>query len=471
MTQLNISVQNDVLKTVIANNVEKLNVGEIVKALNDYKNIKFIKIDMKSCTYMHSKALSELIALKKFATKSGVIISLANVPEHVIMMLEITNLTGLFTIIEDFSSYTLDELCQKFNDVDEASKISEYLSRNYTDQVRAKLVALLDGNNEDMAEWAVITIGRAYDFESIDVVRKQLDSPVEAVRAAALLVLGWLGDMESKERIYEFLKDGAVTNADAAVASIALLSDESDVDRLRGLLKADDNVKKLAIQALTLIGNDDSYNIVVEQLKVETSPDVRKLIASQLGLFNKKESTSILIDMLDDTTIDIKEAAAASIAKLGAGDYVDKLIPKVLDEDTIVAYFAVKALARVYSESVISELIAAYPKVADNVKLAIVEVVSNEPALAFNFFKTLMNDDNEDIRKEALQGLFKASMSEALKYALVLIDTDPSWIVRYHAVDIIVASKPDDYLQLLRSKLVNEDNRYVREKIISNIGE
>ncbi len=451
--------------------VEKFCTKEIIEVLEKNKDIERLVLDMRNCSYVHSKALAELISLKRNVSKFGVNISLSNVPEHVVMMLEVTNLVGLFDLIEDYSAYTVTELCSKFLDPDEAPKVSEYLSKNYNEEIRAKLVKLLySGMSSDtICEYTVYTIGRAYDYDSVEVIRSQLNSQFANVQAAAIAVLGWLGDRESKERLYEFLDICTDARAQAAAAAIALLADETDPERMLKYLNADEAHRVLAVHALTVMGFDEAYEMIINHLAIENSEGVRKAIANRLSMFNRQKSIDILISMLEDKSVAVKEAAAISIAKLGAGGHVDELLEKACDKDTLIAYFAVKALARSKDKVIVDRLMELYPTLDESVKLSVIEVVSAWPELSAEFFKKLLDDNNEDIRKEALQGLYKSSEEDALTYALELIDKDPSWLVRYHAVDIVVSCKPEGYQDILKGKLEQEESRYVRDKITANI--
>lgn len=473
MMDIHYKIIGDVFSVRSTESVDRQFVEATISKLKEHKaDVKTAIIDMHQCSYLNSKSLAQIIMLKKSAGALGIDISLANVSEPVLAILEMTNLINIFKISEDYTAFNIDELCVRFLNAEKADKVSEYLATNYDSEIRRKLVSILEGDDGIMSEYAVLTMGRAYDFDSIETIRKQLDSNFYNVQSATIRVVGWLGDTQSKESLYNFIKEDDQDIASIAAASIALLSDDSDAEKLAVLLNSDKPKNRMsAMQALTLIADDKCYNILVDRLKIEKDDAVRRLLVSELAMFNKVESRDIFLKLLEDISISVKEAAAAGFAKVGAGIHTDVLLSKVDDKDTLVAYFAVKSLSKSDDPKVIEKLIALYDIVDDNVKLAIVEVVSYHADVAGDFFKLLLDDPNEDIRKDALLGIAKTSLDEALAFAKQVLVGDSSWLVRYNAVDIIITAKPEGYKELLKKHLIGEDNRYIHDKINAYIGE
>ncbi|MCD8568003.1 MAG: HEAT repeat domain-containing protein [Geovibrio sp.] len=131
-----------------------------------------------------------------------------------------TNLLPLFNISQDYTSFNADELLEKLFDPEEADRVSDYIAENYTDDIKARLYDVLEGDDPLLKEYAVLTIGKAHDYDATERVRECLDSDSGSVVRAAILVLGWFGELSVKERLYEFLKSSVSDVAEAAAGSI-----------------------------------------------------------------------------------------------------------------------------------------------------------------------------------------------------------------------------------------------------------
>ena len=472
MSSLDYKLENGVLKAHINSDNIIDDIEEITSILNEQKDLKTIGVDLYKCSYIQSKPLAHLISLKKAAMARGITVELLNVNENIIQVLQLVNLQKLFVIRDDYSSFSVSDLCEKFLDIEKAANISDYLAANYDKHVQDKLMEVIKSGDPVLVEYAILTMGRAQDHANIEIYRKALNADEASVKAAAILVLGWIGDMESKETLYSLLTSKEINVPEAAAASIALLSDSSDSEKMAKYLKdSDPRVRIIAIYALSLINDDKAYECLVDLLKTEKDESVRLALVKKLSSFNNPHVSEILLGILDDSSIAIKEAAASGISKRGSGEFAGKLLEKVQDADNWVAFFAAKSLAGVSDKAIISKLEENYSKVEQNVKLAIIEVLSKCKDVSSEFFESKLTDSNEDIRKEALTALYNLYANEALKAAEKLYNTDSSWLVRYKAVDIILSQKPKGYEDMLRNRLENEDNKYILEHIIGNIGE
>lgn len=472
MSSLNYKIDNGVLKALINPDNFIGDIDELSKVIESHAEVKSVGLDLYKCVYIQSKPLANIISLKKIAMAKGITIELLNVNENIIQVLQLTNLQKLFVIRDDYSSFSVNELCEKFLDIEKAPNISDYLAANYNDDVQAKLVEIVSSEDPILVEYAILTMGRAQDHANIEIYRKALGADEASVKAAAILVLGWIGDTESKETLYSLLTSKELNVPEAAAASIALLSDSTDSEKIAKYLNdSDPRIRTIAIYALSLINDEKAYSCLSELLKAEKEEMVRVTLVKKLSSFNNPHVSEILLGLLDDSSIAIKEAAASGLSKKGGGEFAGQLVKKVKDGDNWVAFFAAKSLAGVTDQNIIKELEEDYNSVDQNVKLAIIEALGKCSSVKPEFFISKMKDSNEDIRKEALSSLYNLHSSEALKVATELYNTDDSWLVRYKAVDIILSLKPDGYDNMLRNRLKDEDNKYILEQIIGNIGE
>lgn len=472
MGDLQYEIKNGVLKAHINPDNDLSDIQELNQIIEDHIEVMSIGIDMYRCSYVQSRFIAGLVAVKKLAMTRKIVIELLNINDQIAQVLQSTNLQKLFIIKDDYSSYPLDALCEKFFDTEKAGTVSEYLSANYDDDIKNKLIEIIESGNPLLVEYAILTMGRAQDYDNLAIYRKALEASEVSVKSAAILVLGWIGDTQSKEKLYPYLTSKEINVPEAAAASIALLSDNTDSEKLAKYLKDEDaRIRIVAIYALSLINDEKAFTYLSEAIETEQEETVRIQLAKKITLFRNDKVEDILIKLLDDGSIPLREAAASGISRRGSGKYTNMLVEKVGDSDNWVGFFAAKSLAGIEDESVIKRLESFYDNVEQNVKLAIIEVLGKCKGVDATFLLSKMEDENEDIRKEALNSLSLMHGPIALSTAMKLYNTDSSWLVRYKAVNIILEQKPVGYDSLLRARLKDETNKYILEHIIGEIGE
>lgn len=472
MEKLKYTFKDGRLKVVLTEDISSTDFEQINNLISELNGVKYLGIDMYNCVYIQSKILAELIALKKTSMSKKFEISLLNVNDNVLQVLEMASLLSFFNIEDDFSTFDVNELCEQFLDPIDAQTISDYLALNYDSNVRSKLEEIIKGDDPIKTEYAILTMGKAQDQSSVQLFRDALDNGSRNVRLAAILVLGWVGDTASKEKIYSFLSDKDAEITEVAAASIALLSDNTDSDKLvKYLSDSHEHICRSAVQAISLINDESGYKHLVEALAKEERESIEVSLTRAISHFNKSDVREILIKLLDHKSIAVREAAASGIARIGPDKYIDKILEKVTDNDQWVGFFAAKALIGICNEVVGKQLIAAYEKVEQNVKLAIIDVLGKCSGDPTEFLLERIHDNNEDIRKEALNALDNIGGQVAINTALKLYDSDESWLVRYKAVDMIIGRKPAGYQKILKDRLIFEENRYVREKLLNIVGD
>ena len=462
----------DVLKIIVDQDAPGKDLEEAAKKLLDEKGLACVSLDLKNCYYIQSKALAALIAFKKNSAKIKADFVVSNVCDNVYQVFEMANLTSYFTIREDFSSYQPDELAEKFYQADYADRVSDFIAEHYSDEYRTKLLELIETDEPELKYYAILTMGKAHDYVSEERIKQELESGLPLVMKATILVLGWFGDDSSKDKLYSFLENGNEELAEVSAASIALLSDETDSKRLGALMKSPSTViRNAAVQALTLINDDDSFKIISSSLETEQDESVKATLVRAVSSFNRPGVSDILIKGLDNSSIKIREASASGLAKIKAKDKLTDILSRVTDNDAWVGYFAVKACGEICSANDAQKLMDSYDKVDENVKLAIVEALGKIPSDFSDFYMQILNDNNEDIRKEVLTALYTDNKEAAKDAAQHLFTDDSSWLVRYKALEILTNLRPEGFKKLLQQRLTAEDNKYVKEKIQSVLEE
>jgi anti-anti-sigma factor len=456
----------DTIRIVLGYDDPADDLNEGLAAVKADTEVYKVILDMKNCFFIQSKALATILAFKKEVQKKKAELVLVNVSEEVFQLFEMTNLLPLFNISQDYNSFEIDELIEKFFDPEEADKVSDFIAEHYNDEIKARLYKLLEADDPLLKGYAVITIGRAHDYEAVGRIKECLNAETAPALRAAILVLGWFGEVSVKEKLYSFLEHEIPEVAEAAAGSIALLADDSDAAKIGALLESpSDRLRTVAAQALALINDDAAYDMLNRHLNVEKSEDVRAFTVKSIASFNKSDVADILLARLDDESLKVREAAAGGLVRIKAKGRINEIMAKITDKDSWVGYFAVKALSEMCSGDCAEKLIAAYGDVEENVRLAIIEALGKIDYDSSAFLSGLVNDENEDVRKEVLDSLMKINQEKATVSAEKMLTDDESWLVRFKAVEILAKVRFQGYKDMLRKHLSSETNKYVREKI------
>lgn len=467
------------IKVVLSNHIEDDDFRNIISQIEGDDSIKTLKLDFRNVLYMYSKNIAGLISLKKFCNEKHIDMILTNLSESVLQLLEIADLVNLFKIEEDYSSYAADELVKFFLDPEKADFMTEYLARHYTDDVKNSIYAAIKSDDPILKEYAIITAGKAQDHTLIKEIRDCLQDDTAAVVRAAALVLGWFNDVQSKDSLIALLESEYIDIVEAAAISVALMATEKDSLTFGKLLQSDDDKKRrIAVNALGLINDDLSYNLLMERYKVEKNVSVKALILRTLSFFKKEGLVDFFVNELTNDSIEIQEAATSALVRLKATDKIESLLEKFDEKNNWVSYFAVKALGELgRSRKILDELIKYYNKSPLHVKIAIVDAIGKicirlkdiNSSDLLRFMREVLNENNEDLRKIALEVIVNVSKEDGIAEAIKLLDLDDSWLVRLKCVEIISTLKPAGYEKILEKHLEKEKNRYVIEKIKETI--
>jgi len=463
--------ENGIVKIMMS---DSLSVNDLEKMQNElelFEEITLVKLDLRNCSYIQSNVVSEIIDLKKELSRKNARLVLTNVHEAVMQLMEISNLINFIDIEKDFSSYSVNELTEFFLDPENCDSASDYIAENYNETFKQKMTELLYNTDPILKEYAILTVGKAFDRSLLPTIRENLDDDVGNVNKAAILTLGWLYDVESKDRIYPFLKSPFIDVAESAAATIALLSDENDSTRLKEYLKTpDDRLKRITIRALSLINDDKSYGYLKDMLTNGTNEFIKIVLTKAISFYNYPETADILLGLLRDESLKVREEAASALIRIKAKDKINKILMMIQKENGWFAYYATKAIGGICdSETCTNFLVNAYDKASGNVKIAIIQAVGNIGVDCSDFLSNHLGDENEDIRREALVSLSKLNQNRATPAAKDILLNDSNPEVRLKAAEILIEAKPSGYRRFLEKTYKRETSEKVKEKILDAI--
>ena len=96
MGELQYEIKNGVLKAHINPENDLEDIQEVSKIVEAHGEVSLIRIDMYRCSYIQSRFLAGLVAVKKLAMVRKITIELLNVSDHIAQVLQSTNLQKLY---------------------------------------------------------------------------------------------------------------------------------------------------------------------------------------------------------------------------------------------------------------------------------------------------------------------------------------------------------------------------------------
>lgn len=430
--------------------------------------VEIINIDLKNISYIEARTIENILSLKNIADSKHIKLNLLNASESIYDILE-SSFTGI-RFIQDFSTYSEEELLGLLNDPEREDEVINYMVDNY-EAHKANIVNNAKQGDAYVRAQCILIIGKAHDISEIETVRAALQSGYPQIVHNALLVLGWFFDSESKHSFYHYLQSENSSIAKAAAASISLIADESDVERLTGMsTSSSPMLRGIVASALALINGDEAYKTVKNMLLVERDEHIIPVLIRQLSFFNNEEAVDIIVSYLDHPSTSIQETAASSLERTGLKNKLDTVVAKIINNDSLVSYFAVKAIGKDCNKDTAELLISIYTKVHENVKLAILGTLGIANVNNTEFFKQCLEDANEDIRKEALASMYSTDSVSGLIAAKERVIKDSSWLVRYKALQILELDGADRHTPLLQEIARTDSSINIREKAYELVG-
>lgn len=325
--------------------------------------------------------------------------------------------------------------------VGDASAVHELVA-GLTDSMRnvreAALLALAEIHRRH-AEEVIRALAACEHGPTSSAVAAYLDeSHGDALRRAAIQVLGWLGA------------------ADAVVPLLGLLDVES--------------LQKEALIALVNIGSADAGALLAAWPAVSGSR--RAYLAYVFGEASCQESLELLRHGLADPDDQLQRMAAHALGRVGSADVLPGLVACLASSSSEVQQAATQALAalgRTFAEetfAVVQPLLGdADPQQRMFAVLVIREL--STPAVLETLGMAL-KDPEADVRRAAVKGFERFDIGEHFS-TLLLALTDEDAEVRRIAVEIISASGDQEALDGLQLAL-QDDDLWVRSSAVRGLG-
>ena len=240
-----------------------------------------------------------------------------------------------------------------------------------------QLLASLDMENASIAAPALRALVRLGDQRLYPVARELLGHPSEAVRQAAIAVINTLGHEQVCQEMLQLLQSPSAFVRESAV-TIALYA-----------------------------GCDQGRDLLVACYR-DPEERVRQAVVQHLPCLNDGIALPILHLAMQGDTPRVRAAAAGAVAELDDHTAARQLLfTAVLDKDSWVRYFAVRALGQLeVADDTVSLLTAlAHKDPAMHVRIAAVATLGNHQRLSMSLFEDLVSSPDDDLRHAGMAAL------------------------------------------------------------------
>ena len=281
--------------------------------------------------------------------------------------------------------------------------------KNYGGAILDEIVPKMTAKGKDVRIASVRLLGELQDERAIDPLCEQMKvSRNKAQRAEIATALGKLRSAKALPVLLEALEDRAGEVRKSAVDALGKIGDPSALPHLNRSMYADEilmaygmrrkcaraigaikspQAVEMLVMALDHKDNDvriaaadglrrqkavDAIQALEKKLKYETKPELRKAYEKSLSNLNKlkakqkrsKASKKVAIDpksqdpveLLDHENPAVREKAVAMLGKAGGKETIEKLAPRLWDEDIEVRKKAALAIKKLGPADVVDDL-------------------------------------------------------------------------------------------------------------------
>ena len=290
------------------------------------------------------------------------------------------------------------------------------------------LIELLKSPNATIRQSAIMALGRISDLKAVDPLLEMLKDEDEQVRNYACNALAQIGESSATGPLLKLLDDKEPSVRSSAAYAIGLIGDDSAIEPLlKAFKEADQNERWSLASALASFG-PRVFDIAVELSKSDKKGE-RQYGIDILSRSNDKRALPVLINALDDTSEDVRRAAASSLSAGGA-EALKALLARLDKEKSVdVRIDMLRMLGYIGDAKAVPVLIAA---AKDDTARA-----RSEAVRALGFFddekavETLMaalKDESEWVRESAASSLGYIKITKALDALIDLLDDEDAYV-------------------------------------------
>jgi HEAT repeat protein len=331
------------------------------------------------------------------------------------------------------------------------------------------LIELLGSPNATIRQDAVESLGRIADEKAVPALLGLLKDEDQMVRSRVCYALAQIGSSAATKPLLELLEDKEPGVRSAAAYAVGIIGDDDAIEPLLAAFKeADQNERWSLASALSSFGPR-----VFDIAKEFTSSDKKGIRQYGVDILNRlgdKRALPFLIAALDDTSEDVRRAAAQSLSA-GGKAATKALLNRLTKEKSLdVRIEILRTLGYVGDSKAVGPLISA---AKDDTARARAEAVR-----ALGYFdddkaaETLiaaLKDESEWVRESAASSLGYMKIMKALDAMIALLEDEDAY-VRSNAINTLGRLGDAKAIEPL-AKLMDDKNEYVRQAVLMALGD
>jgi HEAT repeat protein len=336
------------------------------------------------------------------------------------------------------------------------------------------LLLALGDENSFVRKEAADALGKLGSEKIIDPLMAVFESGNTFMRQGAVRALRKINPYDIPEwisnRVFNFL-DTAFKDEDKLVrreAAKALLNiSKSRPERaFESLIKALDNedpeVRRLAAESLELFDLEKAINPLIDALKSE-DPIVRRFAARALGQIGPEKAQRAEQPLIDDLIFDnigsVREEAARALGKINSKNAIEPLVDALMDENNGGRSGAAEALGQLKADIAIDYLIISLTDTDEFTRLAAAKALGKiKPKKAILPLFDTLYDWNRFVKVEAINALNEICTEEDEAQLKTLLDSENEFI----------ANLAFEILEKIRMEQILKSNCFSEEKELKN---
>ena len=247
-----------------------------------------------------------------------------------------------------------------------------------------------------------------------------------------------------------------------AQESLVVLGKRAVPALLRELQDATLEVRQAAAGVLGRIGGADSVGHLARLLDENEPPELLVTATAALGSLGSPDAFEALLPMLGHRDAAVRHASVAAINSIAHPDTADRIRPLLSNRDSVVRESAVKIVGYFGFADCFDDVVALLGDENSHVRRAVVDHIPYfEDARNRQALQRGLRDADSGVRSAACRALANLS-PEAADHLLDAPLEDPDPRVRYQAVQAVAAQRVRRLLPALRGLLANDSAMPVR---------
>ena len=301
-----------------------------------------------------------------------------------------------------------------------------------------RIVAALDHPDRHLRLFACRAAGVALFDEGAEGVARLLQDPDEEIRAAALTTLARLGSNRFLPQMLARLGDDSPRVEGAAIEALSRM-DAQAVSEV--MLRSPSITQKYRRQLLSVVRENPAalQRAFLEACLRDPDQDVRCTAVATLANHPDSDNIDSVAELLSDPEVDVRREVFLVLAR-HRSQRTRELLLRQAQHDEPARIDAVRALARVGDDRLVTHLIALYADSDIEEKLAIIETLGAlEAPCSEPFLSRQLRHTESSVRGRAVVALARIGTPAALQYLSSCV-ADPEARVRRAVADALASS-------------------------------